>query len=51
MLEESLFCTFKINIKYISVDDDLSKVITLELLIIIINIIIYLFNVDKKVFT
>ena len=33
MLEEVLLCTFKINIEYISVDVNLSKVITLEPLI------------------
>ena len=33
MLEEGLFCTFKINIEYILVDVNLSKVITLEPLI------------------
>ena len=30
MLEEVLLCTFKINIEYISVDVNLSKVITLD---------------------
>ena len=29
MLEEGFFCAFKINIKYISADVNLSKVITL----------------------
>ena len=33
MLEETLFCTFKINIGYIPVDVNLYKVITLEPLI------------------
>ena len=33
MLEESLFCTFKVKIEYISVDVNLSKVVTLEALI------------------
>ena len=33
MLEEGLFCTFKIDIEYISVEVNLSKVITLEPLI------------------
>ena len=33
MLEEGLFCTFKINIEYILVDVNLSKVVTLEPLI------------------
>ena len=33
MLEEVLLCTFKINIEYISVDVNLSKVITPESLI------------------
>ena len=28
MLEEGLFCTFKINIEYISIDVNLSKVVT-----------------------
>ena len=30
MLEEVLLCTFKINIEYISVDVNLSKVITVD---------------------
>ena len=33
MLQEGLFCTFKINIEYILIDVNLSKVITLEPLI------------------
>ena len=33
MLEEGLSCTFKINIEYISVDINLSKVAALESLI------------------
>ena len=33
MIDEGLFCTFKINMEYISIEVNLSEVITLEPLI------------------
>ena len=33
MLDQGLFCIFVINIEYITVEDSLSKVITLEPLV------------------